>query len=178
MVRIPAKALGEARRAARLLARRMRAEGRSQREVAKSLGVSLSHLNKVLAGRHPLKIERLYGLLGALGIRPVDFFTELHGPGASFPAFRLEIEDDAGGRPTINVFLFAEQMLAKERKAARREARQRRRERQESAPEGSDESDPSDRAAEPLQPGPVAQVVELDRGPARAGGPEAGKREA
>jgi transcriptional regulator with XRE-family HTH domain len=128
MVRIPSKARGESQRAAALLGRRIRAAGLSQREVAQALGVSLSHLNKVLSGRHALKIERLYAALAALGIEPVDFFTELHGPAASFPAFHLSLEDEAGGRPVINVFLFAEQMLAKEERASRREARQRRRE--------------------------------------------------
>jgi transcriptional regulator with XRE-family HTH domain len=97
MVRIPAEALAETRRAAALLARRIRAAGRGQREVAQALGVSLSHLNKVLTGRHPLKVERLYAILAELGIEPVDYFTELHGPAASLPAFHLEVEDDAGG---------------------------------------------------------------------------------
>jgi transcriptional regulator with XRE-family HTH domain len=127
VVKLPRKALAEARRAAQLLARRIRAAGLSQQEAADRLGVSLSHLNKLLCGRQSLKVERLYAILALLGVEPVEFFTELHGPAASFPAFHITVDDGSGGRPVLNVFFFAEQMLAKADRASRREARGRRR---------------------------------------------------
>ncbi|HEX4955247.1 MAG TPA: helix-turn-helix transcriptional regulator [Thermoanaerobaculia bacterium] len=121
MARIPKAAAADSRRASGLLARRLRGSGWTQERAAEALGLSLSHLGRVLRGDQPLKVELLYRLLALIEVEPVDFFSELHGPAAAFPPLRLPTEREEGvAGPTINIFLLQDQLLAVARKAGRR----------------------------------------------------------
>ncbi len=62
------------------LRRRIRREGLSLRQVEERLGRKGDYLRQVLAGKIELRWEHIAGILTALGVHPVEFFTAIYGP--------------------------------------------------------------------------------------------------
>ncbi|HVF58821.1 MAG TPA: helix-turn-helix transcriptional regulator [Thermoanaerobaculia bacterium] len=69
----------EGQQLAQALRRKIREAGLSYGEVERRLGMGKDTLRHILSGRVELKVKHLYGVLGALGIEPAQFFAEHYG---------------------------------------------------------------------------------------------------
>jgi transcriptional regulator with XRE-family HTH domain len=78
--RMPARAVGETRRVARLLASWVEGSGMAIREIEREVGWANGALGRILEGERALRYSHVIAVLDAIGVPPVQFFA------AAYPA--------------------------------------------------------------------------------------------
>jgi transcriptional regulator with XRE-family HTH domain len=74
------QAKSEVERVIEGLKRRIQAEGFRLRQIEERLGQNPAYLRQVLSGKIELRYEHVAGILAAIKVKPMDFFTDVYGP--------------------------------------------------------------------------------------------------